>query len=65
MAVKAVAEMNNKLIETGNTKRRMGVVFSTSEVPKPKKEKPQSEQVVESPTLLVRMIFVFTGFEGF
>jgi len=56
MAVKAVAEMNNKLIETGNTKRRMGVVFSTSEGPKPKKEKPQSEQVVESSTLLVRKL---------
>jgi len=56
MAAKAVTQMNNKLVETGNTKRRMGVVFSTSEGPKPKKEKPQSEEVAESTTLLVRKL---------
>jgi len=56
MAAKAVVEMNNKLVKTGNTMRRLGVVYSTSEGPKPKKEKPQSEQVAESTTLFVRKL---------
>jgi len=56
MATKAVTEMNNKLVKTGNTMRRLGVVYSTSEGPKPKKEKPQSEQVAESTTLFVRKL---------
>lgn len=55
-AAKAVVEMNNKLVKTGNTMRRLGVVYSTSEGPKPKKEKPQSEQVAESKTLFVRKL---------
>jgi len=56
MAAKSVVEMNNKLVKTGNTMRRLGVVYSTSEGPKPKKEKPQSEQVAESTTLFVRKL---------